>query len=59
MTERCISAVIPVRNQPDTLDILLGSLIRQVLPEGWVHEVICVDNASTDHTPEVLSLIHI
>ena len=55
MTERCISAVIPVRNQPDTLDILLGSLIRQVLPEGWVHEVICVDNASTDQTPEVIA----
>ncbi len=54
MGQRCINAVIPVRNQPDTLDELLGSLTSQVLPEGWTAEVICVDNASTDHTPDII-----
>jgi GT2 family glycosyltransferase len=55
MSQRCINVVVPVRNQPDTLAELLASLTRQVLPEGWVAEIICVDNASTDHTPEIIA----
>ena len=49
-----LGIIIPVRNQPDTLDTLLSSLARQRTPDGWTVETICVDNNSTDHTPEII-----
>jgi GT2 family glycosyltransferase len=54
MQPRLLSIVIPVRNQPGTLGKLLAALNRQARPTGWQVEVICVDNASTDNTPEVI-----
>jgi GT2 family glycosyltransferase len=54
MQSKTLSIVIPVRNQPDTLDALLCSLDNQVRPEGWGVEVICVDNSSTDNTADVI-----
>lgn len=54
MTQRSISIIIPVRNQPETLEVLLSSLDAQVCPEGWAMEVICVDNNSTDQTPDII-----
>lgn len=54
MTLRTVSAVIPVRNQPDTLARLLAALEEQQCPAGWELEVIVVDNNSTDNTPEVI-----
>ena len=54
MTQKTISIVIPVRNQPETLELLLASLERQIQPEGWDVEIICVDNNSTDETPDVI-----
>ncbi|MDP6437321.1 MAG: glycosyltransferase [Gammaproteobacteria bacterium] len=54
MTVRTLNIIIPVRNQPDTLDELLGSIERQACPAGWDVEVICVDNNSTDRTPDVI-----
>lgn len=54
MSKPVLSVIIPVRNQPDTLDDLLRNLADQPAPEGWEVEVICVDNASTDSTPEVI-----
>ncbi len=54
MSVSTLSIVIPVRNQPETLDELLTSLDRQACPSGWQVEVICVDNNSTDDTPEVI-----
>jgi len=51
---RTVSIVIPVRNQPETLDELLSALAAQLLPQGWQAEVIVVDNNSTDHTPDVI-----
>ncbi|MDG1463038.1 MAG: glycosyltransferase, partial [Gammaproteobacteria bacterium] len=55
MTDRCVDVVIPVRNQPDTLDELLAGLAGQLLPDDWQMKVICVDNASTDHTADVIA----
>jgi len=55
MSQRIVNVVIPVRNQPETLDLLLASLMKQQLPKGWRHEVIVVDNASTDHTPDIIA----
>jgi hypothetical protein len=54
MAHRTISIIIPVRNQPETLDALLTALDEQVCPEGWGMEVVCVDNNSTDHTADVI-----
>jgi len=55
MSAKTISVIIPVRNQPDTLDPLLGTLTRIPVPEGWSVEVICVDNNSTDNTPDIIA----
>ena len=54
MVARTLSIIIPVRNQPETLDDLLTGLDAQQVPEGWAVEVICVDNNSTDHTADVI-----
>ena len=54
MPQRTLSIVIPVRNQPDTLDDLLTAIAAQQQPAGWDVETICVDNKSTDHTPDVI-----
>jgi GT2 family glycosyltransferase len=54
MLPRTLSIIIPVRNQPETLDVLLTALDMQTRPEGWAVEVVCVDNMSTDHTPDVI-----
>ena len=54
MLPKTLSIIIPVRNQPETLDALLSAIDRQTVPDGWQTEVVCVDNNSTDHTPEVI-----
>ncbi len=54
MTSKTLSVIIPVRNQPETLDELLTCLDSLPPPVGWEVEVICVDNQSTDHTPDVI-----
>jgi GT2 family glycosyltransferase len=54
MVTRTLSIVIPVRNQPETLDELLTNLDAQDVPTGWAVEVICVDNNSTDNTADVI-----
>jgi glycosyltransferase involved in cell wall biosynthesis len=54
MTQKTISIIIPVRNQPATLGELLTALERQICPPGWQKEIVCVDNNSTDSTPDVI-----
>lgn len=54
MKPSILSIVIPVRNQPDTLSSLLKTLVSLQPPNGWDVEIICVDNASTDNTAEVI-----
>jgi glycosyltransferase involved in cell wall biosynthesis len=54
MLVKTLSIIIPVRNQPQTLDELLSAIDQQTVPDGWEVEVVCVDNNSTDHTPEVI-----
>jgi GT2 family glycosyltransferase len=54
MTQRTVSIIIPVRNQPQTLDELLTALDAQQCPPGWSKEVVVVDNNSTDNTREVI-----
>ncbi len=54
MTSATLSIVIPVRNQPETLEQLLTAIDGLTRPAGWAVEVIVVDNNSTDHTPDVI-----
>ncbi|MBN2567747.1 glycosyltransferase [Candidatus Woesearchaeota archaeon] len=46
-----VSVIVPIRNGERTLARCLASLARQTHPS---YEVIAVDNASTDTTPEII-----
>lgn len=52
-TERpFVSVVVPVYNDRDGLGATLASLVEQTYPESS-HEVMVVDNGSTDRTPQL------
>ncbi|MCP4753798.1 MAG: mycofactocin system glycosyltransferase [Proteobacteria bacterium] len=48
-----VSIIIPIRNRPDEIRACLGSLEQLDYP-GDKLEIIVVDDASIDHTPEVV-----
>jgi glycosyltransferase involved in cell wall biosynthesis len=50
MPENFLSIVIGTRNRADDLDRCLRSLQSCVVPNGWLAEVIVVDNGSVDAT---------
>jgi len=50
MQERCLSVVVPVYNEQDTLATIVDRLLA--LPQ--VLEIVIVDDCSTDKTPEIL-----
>jgi glycosyltransferase involved in cell wall biosynthesis len=50
MQERCLSVVVPVFNEEDTLAAIVDKLL--VLPQ--LLEIVIVDDCSTDKTPEIL-----
>ncbi len=45
-----LSVIIPARNEEETIRLLLQDLMAQ---KTTIHEIICVDDASTDKTLEV------
>ncbi len=47
-----VSIIIPARNEEINLSFLLEDLQHQSYP---IHEVICVDDCSTDHTAQIIS----
>jgi len=49
-----VSIVIPVYNEESTLAQLLNAVLGASLPEGCDRELVVVDDASTDGTPEIL-----
>lgn len=49
-----VSLCIPTYNRARYLDSLLGTLAQQLQGFGYPYEVFIADNASTDHTPEVV-----
>ena len=49
-----VSIIIPVRNRPREIEDCLFSLGKLDYPESKI-EIIVVDDASTDHTPQVAS----
>lgn len=57
MTGAGYSVVIPTHNRKDTLLRVIAALERQDAP-GLLHEVIVVDDASTDGTAEALGRLH-
>ncbi|UCG04884.1 MAG: glycosyltransferase, partial [Desulfobacterales bacterium] len=48
-----VSVIIPVRNRPDDIDVCLQSLEKLDYPNDKL-EIIVVDDASTDQTPDVV-----
>ncbi|KAF5088773.1 4,4'-diaponeurosporenoate glycosyltransferase [anaerobic digester metagenome] len=45
-----LSIIIPARNEEQNLVLLLGDLSRQ---QAWIHEIICVDDGSSDDTASI------
>src|SRR3954462_16013674 len=52
--EPLISVVLCTRNRADLLKIALDSLVAQAYPRDDF-EVLVIDNASTDHTPQIVA----
>ncbi len=48
-----VSVIIPVRNRPDDIDVCLQSMEKLDYPHDKL-EIIVVDDASTDQTPDVV-----
>jgi GT2 family glycosyltransferase len=53
MSEPAVSVVVPTHNRAGYLEVTLGSLADQ--PSGVPHEVIVVDDGSSDSTREVVA----
>lgn len=53
-SEPLISVVLCTRNRADLLDVALKSLLNQEFPRSDF-EVLVIDNASTDHTPQIVA----
>ena len=48
-----LSVIVPIYNPGEHLRACLDSLLQQDLP-GDLYEIICVDDGSTDNSPEIL-----
>ena len=51
ITYLSVSIIIPARNEEHNLPNILGDLMKQTYP---IHEIICVDDGSTDRTPDII-----
>ena len=52
-----ISILIPIYNEATTLPELLRRVRSATLPNDWVHEIILIDDGSTDGTSALLDPI--
>ncbi|MDD5225923.1 MAG: glycosyltransferase family 2 protein [Candidatus Omnitrophica bacterium] len=48
------SLVVPVLNEKDSLRSLLQEINAVMQKQAWSYEVLCIDDGSTDGTPDVL-----
>ena len=51
---RKLSIVIPVYNEQDTVQTLIGLVVKARLPDGIARQIICVNDCSKDGTAEKL-----
>ena len=51
ITYLSVSIIIPARNEEHNLPHILSDLMKQTYP---IHEIICVDDGSTDRTPDII-----
>lgn len=51
VTYLSVSIIIPARNEEHNLPHILNDLMKQTYP---IHEIICVDDNSTDRTPDII-----
>ena len=49
-----LSVVIPARNEATNIEATIGELSRRLTREEIVHEIVVVDDGSTDGTPDVV-----
>ncbi|MDD5457199.1 MAG: glycosyltransferase family 2 protein [Candidatus Margulisbacteria bacterium] len=54
MLKSLISVLIPVYNEKDTIEEILKKVHNAPYPDGFDYEVICVNDASTDGTTNLL-----
>jgi glycosyltransferase involved in cell wall biosynthesis len=53
-----LSIIIPVYNESSLLEQVVERVILTQLPEGFDREIIIIDDASTDQTPEIIKQLH-
>ncbi|WP_300454865.1 mycofactocin biosynthesis glycosyltransferase MftF [Desulfobacula sp.] len=53
-----VSVIIPVQNRPEEITACLESLARLTYPSEKI-EIIVVDDASTDHTPDIIKKFNV
>ena len=49
-----LSVIVLSKNNGDTLETCLRSIVKSRVPEGWDREIVVVDAHSTDNTPYIL-----
>jgi len=49
-----LSVVIPVYNEAETIQQLIGLVVNATVPPGVTKEIICVNDCSTDGTKQKL-----
>src|SRR6478672_3774201 len=54
LTPYALSVLIPVYNEENTVAALLESVLSAPLPAGMGLEIVAVDDASRDSSPEIL-----
>jgi glycosyltransferase involved in cell wall biosynthesis len=53
-----LSIIIPVYNESSLLEQVVERVILAQLPAGFDREIIIIDDASTDQTPEIIKQLH-
>ncbi len=51
------SLVIPVQNEKDSIRTLFQEIASVMQKQSWSYEILCVDDGSTDGSPEVLKAL--
>lgn len=55
--DRCVSVIVPCRNERVHIAAFCADVLRQAVPTGWVLQVLIADGRSDDGTRELLSTL--